>query len=75
MLIRTCVDCGRDFAASGEDRRCRKCEGSRGKTACPACGSTDFEGALIECPHCEGFKCSFCDMGDDVSCVGCDNEE
>lgn len=45
------------------------------KPECPACGYTDYEGELRQCPHCEGQKCSCCDMGDDVGCPACDNEE
>ena len=45
------------------------------KPECPACGHDDYEGDLIECPHCGGMKCSFCDMGDDVECVVCDGED
>ena len=42
---------------------------------CPACGSLDYLGELRECPHCGGMKCDQCDMGDDVGCVVCDNNE
>lgn len=44
------------------------------KPECPACGYSDYEGELRQCPHCEGLKCSQCDMGDDVGCAVCDNE-
>lgn len=45
------------------------------KPECPACGNTSYEGALLQCPHCDGLKCSCCDMGDDVGCPACDNED
>jgi hypothetical protein len=45
------------------------------KPECPACGRSDYEGELRECPFCEGMKCSHCDMGRGVGCVICDNEE
>lgn len=45
----------------------------RTKVSCPACGATDYEGDLMECPHCGAGKCSRCDMGDDASCINCEN--
>lgn len=45
------------------------------KPECPACGYSDYEGELRQCPHCEGLKCSCCDMGNDVGCAVCDTEE
>lgn len=45
------------------------------KPECPACGRDDYEGELMECHHCGGQKCSWCDMGTNVGCVVCDNED
>lgn len=42
---------------------------------CPACGSDTYEGDLMDCPFCDEQKCEDCDMGDDVRCAGCENEE
>ena len=39
---------------------------------CAGCGADDYEGELRECPHCGASKCHWCDMGDDVECVGCE---
>lgn len=44
------------------------------KQECEACGSTDYERYLRECPYCGRTKCDACDMGDNVSCVACDEE-
>lgn len=51
---------------------------------CPACGATardrktnkptEPQGLSI-CPHCNSEKCCMCDMGDDVSCMSCENDE
>jgi hypothetical protein len=45
------------------------------KPECNACGSSDYDGDLRECPHCGSTKCSRCDMGDDVECAACPDEE
>lgn len=45
------------------------------KPECDSCGGTDYEGELKTCPYCEGTKCSQCDMGDDVECGMCPNDE
>ena len=45
------------------------------KPECPACGYSDNEGDLRQCPHCEGMKCSQCDMDNDVGCAVCDSED
>ena len=55
---------------------------------CPGCGSTPSDRevyasknseptntALKSCRHCGTDKCCMCDMGDDVECVSCTNEE
>lgn len=56
---------------------------------CDACGAThadrlayrDRHGDdgipvdLKDCPYCSGHKCCLCDMGDDVSCLGCEDLE
>lgn len=56
---------------------------------CPGCGSdlADRERYrqqngdesipldLTTCPHCGSKKCCMCDMGDDVECVSCNNDE
>jgi len=45
------------------------------KPECPSCGSTHYQWDLKECPHCYALKCDICDMGDDVGCATCENEE
>ena len=45
------------------------------KVECPTCGFDTEYLELIECPHCGGQKCPSCDMGDDVGCMNCENEE
>ncbi|ENO79150.1 hypothetical protein [Thauera sp. 63] len=45
------------------------------RPSCPACGSTEYEGELMVCPHCDSLKCSQCDMGDDTACIACEGEE
>ncbi len=56
---------------------------------CPGCGSTlanrearakrDKDDAiptsLTECPYCGTLKCCMCDMGDDVECISCNQDE
>jgi hypothetical protein len=56
---------------------------------CPGCGSSlgdrqrkaqqfpgeDIPTGLIDCPHCGTKKCCLCDMGDDVQCISCEQEE
>ena len=34
------------------------------KPACPACGSTEYDGGLKPCTYCDGLKCSMCDLLD-----------
>jgi uncharacterized Zn finger protein len=55
-------------------------------TECPGCGSRPHTREmfrkqhnnpsipinLYECQHCGSLKCCFCDMGDDVGCLSCD---
>lgn len=45
------------------------------KPECQGCGYTEYEGKLKECPFCGGQKCSACDIGDDVECMQCENED
>lgn len=40
------------------------------KEACPACGSTEYEGKLIVCPDCESLMCSCCGL-EDLGCILC----
>jgi len=51
---------------------------------CPSCGADygdrkrnkpDDPQGLEECPHCGNLKCCMCDMGDDVECPSCDEDE
>ncbi len=58
---------------------------------CKGCGSTQedrkrfldksgdaYTEADLEvrlCPHCDGDKCDICDMGDDVGCLACEDED
>ena len=51
---------------------------------CDGCGSTaaerrsnrpDDPGGLTACPHCGAMKCCMCDMGDDVGCGSCHDED
>jgi hypothetical protein len=42
------------------------------KPECPGCGATDYDGDLEPCPFCDSLKCSVCDMGDDTSCINCE---
>ena len=53
--------------------------------ACRGCGSTYEDRqrnhpnetylGLSECPHCGTDKCVMCDMGDDVECGSCEQNE
>lgn len=52
--------------------------------ACPGCGSSakdraknrpDDPQGITECPHCGTGKCCICDMGDDVECGSCHDDE
>lgn len=45
------------------------------KPECNACGATDYEGELRECPYCGSTKCSVCDMGDNCECPACPEED
>jgi hypothetical protein len=40
---------------------------------CPACGIMVNEDEITECPFCGGTKCTLCDMGNDVTCLNCEN--
>ena len=51
---------------------------------CPSCGATDVDRkrnkpdepqGLSECPQCGAEKCCMCDMGDDVECGNCPDED
>lgn len=42
---------------------------------CPGCGSTDYDGELFECPYCGIEKCSCCDMGNNVGCLACGDND
>ena len=51
---------------------------------CPSCGATARDRkqnkpcepqGLDTCPHCSAEKCCMCDMGDDVECISCGDEE
>lgn len=43
---------------------------------CPTCGSDDtYTPRELICPFCGCDKCTRCDMGDDVLCMGCENDE
>lgn len=58
-------------------------------TECPGCGSSladreerarqspedNLPTGLLDCPHCGAKKCAMCDMGDDVECVSCGDED
>lgn len=48
---------------------------NQNKPECNACGANDYDGELRECPHCGSTKCSRCDMGDDVECPACPEED
>ncbi len=50
---------------------------------CEGCGATasdrqnnkpDSPQELSECPHCGSQKCCMCDMGDDVECGNCPDD-
>lgn len=61
----------------------------RSDDECSGCGSSlkDREGYrernkddaipldLKHCPHCGSHKCCMCDMGDDVTCIGCEHPD
>jgi len=51
---------------------------------CPSCGATARDRlsnkpnepqGLETCPHCMAEKCCMCDMGDDVECQSCSEED
>jgi hypothetical protein len=51
---------------------------------CPGCGATAEDRkdnkpnepqGLATCPSCGAEKCCMCDMGDDVECVSCPEED
>lgn len=51
---------------------------------CNGCGATaaerrankpDEPQGLSECPHCGTDKCTMCDIGDDVACGNCPDED
>lgn len=44
-------------------------------TECPACGNTVRPKDQRICVYCDTLKCPTCDMGDDVGCAQCDEEE
>lgn len=41
---------------------------------CTGCGNSNPL-YLGECPHCGSQKCDCCDMGDDVECGNCPDDE
>lgn len=49
---------------------------------CPSCGSTpkerrkrdDYQGLRV-CLYCDSQKCCMCDMGDDVNCGSCPEDD
>jgi len=43
---------------------------------CCGCGTEDVDvGDLRECPLCGAEKCPACDMGNDVECSACPDDE
>jgi len=57
---------------------------SQEHSECPGCGAAAIDRAknkptepqdLVNCPHCGTEKCCMCDMGDDVECASCGQEE
>lgn len=57
---------------------------------CPGCGSShsdrqerakrgdvgdEIPTGLTQCPFCDSWKCCMCDMGDDVECGNCPDED
>ncbi|TDX11930.1 hypothetical protein EDF88_4528 [Buttiauxella sp. BIGb0552] len=41
---------------------------------CNGCGN-EAPDELYECPHCGAEKCNMCDMGDNVACNNCPEED
>lgn len=64
-------------------------DGEPSSHVCPGCGSSLQERlskatrypseristAIRECPHCGAGKCCMCDMGNDVECPSCPDDE
>jgi transcription elongation factor Elf1 len=44
------------------------------KQECPSCGNETPQ-QLKACPQCGSLKCENCDMGDDVECPSCPDDE
>lgn len=43
---------------------------------CPVCGNDDtYTPRERICPFCGGDKCTQCDMGDDVPCMACQDDD
>ncbi len=42
--------------------------------ACPTCGSSNPK-ELKKCSFCDALKCDRCDVGDDVRCFLCEDED
>jgi len=52
---------------------CRTCGGDESEFTQDPDANEPFK--IITCPMCGGDKCNMCDMGDDVGCINCENEE
>lgn len=54
------------------DDECSTCGGKSGDRKH---NKPDEPQGLSKCPHCNADKCCMCDMGDDVPCMSCENDE
>ena len=65
---------------STHDEECPGCGSSftdrveRSKRSVKEYGET-LPTELTNCPHCGSLKCCMCDMGDDVECISCGNDD
>jgi hypothetical protein len=60
---------------STPDEECTTCGSSLADRVRYAKGDASIPLNFKDCPHCGSPKCCMCDMGDDVSCMNCEDDE